>query len=318
MEKFYDVVIIGGGPAGLTAGLYASRGALKSLLIEGNASVSQITLTDIVENYPGFPDGIGGWELVEKFRKQALKFGLEMMTTNVKGIIKIEEKTAPLWQVSIEEGALISQALIIATGASWRKLNVPGEDTLIGRGVSYCATCDAPFYRNLEVAVVGGGDTAVQEAIFLTQFARRVHLIHRRNRLRAAGVLQQRLFQNDRINIIWETVVEEIKGKEGGVEELVIKHLPTGEVNNLKVDGVFIFVGLRPNTDLVKGIVDLTQEGAIIVDQEMRTSQVGIFACGDCTAKKLRQVVTACGDGALAAYSAQLFIEDLKGERYPR
>lgn len=316
-EIRYDVIIVGGGPAGLTAGLYAARAALKTLLIQSSSSVSQITLTDTVENYPGFPDGIGGYELTERFRKQALKFGLEEEMTDIREISRTRCEDLPAWQIVTDRQVFTTWALIIATGASWRKLNVPGEETFIGRGVSYCATCDAPLYRNQEVAVVGGGDTAVQEANFLTQFASRVHLIHRRHRLRAAGVLQHRIFQNDKVNIIWDTVVEEIRGTEG-VSEIILRHLPTGQVQGLKVNGVFIFVGLNPNTQLVRGIVDLTPEGAIIVDRDMKTSQMGVFACGDCIDKKLRQVVTACGEGALAAYSAQLYLEELKGEKYPR
>ncbi len=313
----YDVIIVGGGPAGLTAGLYCARANLKTLLVEGSTSVSQITLTDIVENYPGFPEGIGGYELTEKFRTQAIRFGLETTTSDVKGIRKAIIENQPAWEVETDSTQFSARATIIATGANWRKLNVPGEDTFIGRGVSYCATCDAPLYRNLEVAVVGGGDTAVQEANFLTQFASRVHLIHRRNRLRAAGILQQRVFNNPRVNIIWESVVEEIKGQEG-VEEISLRHLPTGKVQSLKVNGIFIFIGIRPNTDLVEGLVDLAPDGSIIVDREMKTSQRGMFACGDCIDKKLRQVVTACGDGAQAAYAAQLYVEELKGEAYPR
>ncbi len=205
--------------------------------------------------------------------------------------------------------------MIIATGAYWRKLGVPGEEAFAGRGVSYCATCDAPFYRNREVVVVGGGNTAVQEAIFLTRFAARVTIVHRRNRLRAAGILAQRALANPKIEMAWNSVTEEIGGHQG-VEWIRVKDVTTGTVREIPAAGVFIFVGLIPQTDLVKGLVERERDGAILVDREMRTSAPGIFACGDCVAKSLRQVVTACGDGATAAYAAQLYVEDLKGEAY--
>jgi len=317
MEETYEVLIVGGGPAGFTAGIYCSRANLKTLLLEGATSVSQITLTDIVENYPGFPEGIGGIELMEKFRLQATNFGLEISTADVKSITKAQIQNFPAWQVVTDKNTYLAFAVIIATGARWRRLNVPGEEAFIGRGVSYCATCDAPLFRNQEVVVVGGGDTAVQEALFLTQFARQVYLVHRRNRLRAAGILKNRALQNPRIKIIWDSVVEEIKGKEG-VEEVILRHLPTGALHTLSVSGIFVFIGLDPNTEWVKGLLPLSENGAIVVDREMKTSQTGIFACGDCTDKRLRQVVTACGDGATAAYSAQLYVEKLKGEGYPR
>ncbi len=206
-------------------------------------------------------------------------------------------------------------SVIVATGANWRKVGVPGEDAFIGKGVSYCATCDGPFYRNKEALVIGGGDTAIQEALFLTRFAQKVTVIHRRNRLRATKILQERAFANDKIGFIWDSVVEAITGKDF-VEGAKVKNLRTGELRNIPADGVFVFVGLTPNTGILRGITELDKNGYVIADGNMQTSEKGIFACGDCTNKLLRQVVTACGDGATAAFSAQLYVEALKGETY--
>jgi len=313
--KTYDVVIIGGGPAGYTAGLYAARAGLVALLVSGASTVSQITVTDLIENYPGIPEGINGFELMTRFQKQALQFGLEEIADDVQTLERQTAGGATSWIVRAGERAWITRAVIIATGAYWRKLGVPGEEAFAGRGVSYCATCDAPFYRNREVVVVGGGNTAVQEAIFLTRFAARVTIVHRRNRLRAAGILAQRALANPKIEMAWNSVTEEIGGHQG-VEWIRVKDVTTGTVREIPAAGVFIFVGLIPQTDLVKGLVERERDGAILVDREMRTSAPGIFACGDCVAKSLRQVVTACGDGATAAYAAQLYVEDLKGEAY--
>jgi thioredoxin reductase (NADPH) len=311
----YDIVIIGGGPAGYTAGLYAARAGLKTLLISGASTVSQITVTDLIENYPGIPAGINGFELVESFRKQALSFGLECISADVRTIESLQGGEKKAWRVRTEGGTYETLSLIMATGAYWRHLGVPGEEAFTGRGVSYCATCDGPFYRKREVAVVGGGNTAVQEAIFLTHFASKVTIIHRRNRLRAAGILQQRAFANPKIEMAWNAVVDEIGG-ESGVDWIRLKDVATGVTREIPVAGVFIFVGLIPQTDLVKDLAALAKDGAIIVDRDMKTSVPGIFACGDCIQKSLRQVITACGDGATAAYAAQLYVEDLKGEAY--
>lgn len=310
----YDVIIIGGGPAGYTAGIYVARANLKALLIEGATTISQITITDMIDNYPGMPEGISGFELVQLFRKQAEKFGLEINQTDATALARENFDAKEVWRITagVDYRAL---SIIVATGAHWQKLGVPGEDVFTGKGVSYCATCDGPFYRNGEVAVVGGGDTAVQEAIFLTRFAQKVTVIHRRNRLRAAKILQDRAFANSKIQFIWDSVVDEITGKEL-VNGVKIKDLKTGELKNFPVDGVFVFAGLTPNTQLFQGITDLDKNGYIIADRDMHTSAEGIFACGDCISKLLRQVVTACGDGATAAFSAQLYVLALKGESY--
>ncbi|OPY89811.1 MAG: Thioredoxin reductase [Syntrophus sp. PtaU1.Bin208] len=317
-ESVYDVIIVGGGPAGLTAGLYAARGGLKTLLMEGESSVSQITVTDLVENYPGFPEGINGYDLVERFKTQARQFGAMMQTDDVRAISAAQQDSGAVggWMVEGVRQSYKGLAVILATGANWRRLGVPGEEAFVGKGVSYCATCDGPFYREREVVVVGGGDTAVQEALFLTKFARKVTIIHRRDRLRATPVLQERAFTHERIGFAWDSVVEEIQGK-AFVEGVKIRNLKNPEMSRvIPADGAFVFVGLTPNTAFVRGLVDCDENGYILADSEMKTSAKGIFACGDCISKLLRQVVTACGDAATAAFSAQLHVEDLKGDSY--
>lgn len=313
-ENVHDVIIIGGGPGGLTAGLYASRASMKVMLMEGSATVSQITLTDQIENYPGLP-GVTGLELIDRFRRQALSFGLKVTTEQVASVRKERRGDVTLWTVTTEGGDYEALSVIVSTGADWRHLGAPGEERLIGRGVSFCATCDAPFYRNRHVAVVGGGDTAVQEAIYLTKFAESVSLIHRRDRLRATGILRERAVANEKISFVWDSVVEEILG-EDGVTGVRVRNLTTGETSELSVDGVFLFIGLLPNTKLFTGLVNCDEDGYIIVDSEMRSSEESLFACGDCTRKSLRQVVTACGDGAVAAHSAGLYVDNLKGQAY--
>ena len=315
-EQVYDTVIIGGGPAGLTAGIYAARAGLRALLIEGASTVSQITVTDQIENYPGMPEGIGGSELVELFKQQAARFGLETTTGDVEQIAEKRWNGIRGWEIAASSAAYQALAVIVATGAYWRRLGVPGEADFIGRGVSYCATCDGPLYRNREVVVVGGGDTAVQEAIFLTNFARKVTIVHRRDRLRATKILQKRALANSKIEFAWSSVVEEITGTEF-VEGVRIRDVKAPEEKRIiSAEGIFIFVGLLPNTGFLHGIADLDENGYIITTSEMETSAAGIFACGDCIGKRLRQVITACGNGATAAFSAQLHVEALKGESY--
>lgn len=315
-ENVLDILIIGGGPAGFTAGLYASRAGLKTLLIEGGSTMSQISYSEFVENYPGFPEGIGGFELVDRFRQQAVRFGTKTVTADVTSLGRKESPTLPVWEVAAGSVNHQTLVLIIASGTSWRKLGVPGEDTFVGRGISYCATCDAPFFRDKTVAVVGGGDRAVQEAIYLTGFARKVILIHRRDRLRAAAILRDRALANPRIDFAWNAVVEEIKGNDA-VTSVVIRDVQApAQKRELPVDGVFMLIGLDPNTDFLRGTVDLDKGGYILTDASMRTSAEGVFACGDCRNTPLRQVVTACGDGATAAVSAQHYIENIKGEAY--
>ncbi|OPY09059.1 MAG: Thioredoxin reductase [Syntrophaceae bacterium PtaB.Bin095] len=314
-EPVYDLVIVGGGPAGFTAGLYGARAGLKTLLMEGASTVSQITVTDLIENYPGIPEGINGFDLIERFKKQALQFGAEMVSGDAGTIVRTRWGGMEGWEVRAGGKSYGALAVIVATGAHWRRLGVSGEAAFIGKGVSFCATCDGPFYRDREVAVVGGGNTAVQEALFLTHFARKVTIIHRRDRLRATGILAQRAFDNPKIDFAWNSVVDEITGAEG-VQAVRVRDVKTSQTRMVPADGIFIFVGLIPNTDFVRGLVELDAGGHIVVDANMRTSAKGIFGCGDCTGKLLRQVITACGDGATAAYAAQIYVEDLKGESY--
>ncbi len=311
----YDVAIIGGGPAGLTAGIYAARANLRTLMVQGASTVSQITITDMIENYPGFPEGINGFDLVERLRKQAVQFGLETLSEDTSSLEPGRWGDHPAWRIIAGGKTIEALSVILATGASWRRLGVPGEEQFIGRGVSFCATCDGPFYRNREVVVVGGGNTAIQEALFLTHFAGKVTVVHRRDRLRATGILQDRAFANGKIAFAWNSVVREILGKET-VEAVRLRDIKTGEEREVPTEGVFLFVGLIPNTDLVHDLADREPDGAVRVDRAMRTSAPGIFACGDCTVTPLRQVITACGDGAVAANSAQLYVEDIKGTAY--
>jgi thioredoxin reductase (NADPH) len=288
----YDVVIIGGGPAGLTAGMYAARASLRVLAITGESTVSQVTVTDHIENYPGIPEGINGFDLAERFKAQALQFGLQTAAGDVTSVAKKRWGDRDGFEIAAGPMRYGALAVIVATGANWRRLAVPGEERFIGKGVSFCATCDGPFYRDREVAV-----------------------IHRRDRLRATAILQQRALANEKIAFAWNSVVESIDGLDL-VQWVRLKDLKTGATRELSVDGVFIFVGLTPNTDAFRELIALDRGGYISVDANMQTSVPGIFACGDCIAKRLRQVVTACGDGATAAFSAQLYVEELKGEAY--
>ncbi|MCX5849688.1 MAG: thioredoxin-disulfide reductase [Deltaproteobacteria bacterium] len=313
-EYDYDTIIIGGGPAGYTAGIYAARSGMKTLLVEGAATVSQITITDLIENYPGIPDGINGFDLMQLFKTQALKFGLEIITNDV-STIKINADVPAIWNVTVENKSYRVLSVIAATGAQWSKLGVPGEEEFTGKGVSYCATCDGPFYRNKDVVVVGGGDTAIQEALFLTHFARKVTVIHRRDRLRAAKILQKRAFAEKKIEFIWKAKLTEVSGNDF-VTGVKVADVQSGKISEISAEGVFIFVGRIPHTGIFRDILKLDEGGYIITDDNMRTSADGIFAAGDCRAKQFRQVVTAAGDGANAIYSAELYVDNLKGNTY--
>jgi len=303
----YDVVIIGAGPAGLTAALYAARSRLKLCVLEKGAPGGQIVVSDWIENYPGFPGGIAGSELMEKMIAQVKGFDVEITGKEVNSI----DVGGPVKRIKTDDGEITARAVIIASGASPRKLNVPGEEEFFGKGVSVCATCDAPFYRNRVVAAVGGGDTAVQESLYLSRFAEKIYLIHRRDALRATRILQERVFENDKIEIIWDSVLTAIKGGMFGVEKIELKNVKTGETRELPVHGCFIWIGTAPNTAFVHDAIKLDDNGFIITDAEMKTSVTGVFAAGDVRNTPLRQVSTAVGDGAIAATSASRYIESI-------
>jgi thioredoxin reductase (NADPH) len=307
-DSMYDLIIIGGGPAGLTAGIYAVRSGLETLILERSEISGQIALADIVENYPGF-SSISGLELMEKYRSHAQEAGVKTKITDVLSVRSEGEKKI----VSTDSGDLEAKAVIIATGANPKRLNVPGETELISKGVSYCALCDGPFFRNKTVVVVGGGNSAVTDALFLSKTARKVYLVHRRDRLRAAKVLQDRAFATSNIELILNAFVQEIVGSSGGVkkvEKIIYKDIKSGENRELVVDGVFIYVGIHPNTEIAN--VEKDGEGFIKTDSSLETSERGIYAAGDCRDTPIWQLVAAVRDGALAATAANEYIESLK------
>ena len=314
-NNVYDTVIIGGGPAGLTAGIYNSRARTKTILLQSTVLVPQIAITDSIENYPGYPEPINGFTLTDNMRKQAINFGLQIQSGQVTALVNIDYKETPGWQVTTEDNSFNSLAVIIASGARLRELGVPGEKKFQGRGVSYCATCDGALFRNKEIIVAGGGDTAIEEALFLTRFASKVTIIHRRDRLRATKILQERARANKKIAFALGSVVTAIKGT-NTVAAVNIRDVKTSQEKDLPCQGVFIFIGYLPNTDFARGIVDLDDKGYIKAGPEMTTSAQGIFAAGDCRQKRLRQVVTAAGDGATAAWAAQQYVDELKGIAY--
>ena len=304
-EETYDVVIIGGGPAGLTAGIYAGRAQLKTVIVEKGLPGGQIAQTDEVENYPGFPEGISGPELASRMVRQAEKFGARIVMDEVLGL----EKAEGGYLVRGYERNYRARAVIVATGANPRRLGVPGEDKFYGRGVSTCATCDGFFYRDKEVVVVGGGDAAVEEGIFLTKFARKVTLVHRRDELRANKVAQKRAFHNPKMHFLFSHVVTEILG-EDQVTGVRLKNLKTGEEYVYPTDGVFVFIGHEPNTAFLKGVVELRPDGYIAVRDEVFTSEPGIFAAGDVADPIYRQLTTSVGAGTRAAMMAERYLAE--------
>jgi thioredoxin reductase (NADPH) len=304
----YDVIIIGGGPAGLTAGLYNARARLNVLLLERLAPGGQVLTTDWVENYPGFPDGLSGFELMDRMKTQAEKFGLKIQSDEVTKLELSENRKTVL----TAGGSLETKAIILCCGATWKRLGVEGEDQLMGKGVSFCATCDGPFYRNQEVAVIGGGDTAVEEAIFLTRFVSKIYLVHRRDKLRATRVLQERAMSQEKIEFIWNSIPMKILG-EKGVEAIELRNVKTQAVVRKNVQGVFVFIGTLPNTGLVKGLIRLDENGFVATDDNMQTSVPGVFAAGDIRSKLFRQISTAVGEGAAASYAVEKYLESLAG-----
>jgi len=304
----YDLIIVGAGPAGLTAGLYGARGGLKTLVLERSMPGGQAAMTEMIENYPGYPQGIGGPELMMSFMEQAMRFGMEFKTEEVKGV----DFTQKGKQIETENGKYSAPAVIIATGSRPRLLEIPGEKEFTGRGVSYCATCDGAFFREKKVLVAGGGDSALEEAMFLTKYAREVVLVHRRDRLRAAKVLQERAEKNTKLRFLLDTVIENINGSVKGVEQVTLKNVKTGEAKTETTDGVFVFIGSIPNTAFLTGVLDITEGGYIKTGDLLMTSIPGVFAVGDVREKFLRQVSTAVGDGAEAAMAAERYISELE------
>lgn len=311
MENIYDLIIIGGGPAGLSAGLYSARAKMSTLVLEKESAGGQMAITNEIVNYPGSILEPTGSSLTDRMMEQAQEFGVdfkkdEVIKVDLEGDIKI---------ITGENAVYRARSIIIASGARPRALEVPGEKEFVGKGVSYCATCDADFFTGLEVFVVGGGDAAVQEAIHLTKFARKVSIIHRRDELRAAKTIQDRARKNPKIEFIWDSVVEEIKGS-GIINSIVLRNVKTNELKEYHADeedmtfGIFVFVGFLPQTDLYKDLIKLDDLGYIVTDENMKTNLPGVFAAGDCRQKSLRQVVTAVADGAIASTQAEIYIEE--------
>ncbi len=310
----HQIVIIGAGPAGLTAAIYAARANLAPIVITGTLFGGQLALTTEVENFPGFPDGILGPELMELMKRQAERFGAEVRLGEVTDVTL----TRYPFRLSLDGELLEAKSLIVATGASPRLLGVPGEHEFFGKGVSTCATCDGFFYRGKTVVVVGGGDSAVEEGTFLTRYASKVYIVHRRDRLRASQILQARAMKNEKISFIWDTVVDHIIGEEDkGVSAVHLRNVKTGAEEDLAVDGVFIAIGHVPNTKLFEGQLKLDEQGYIVTDTRMHTNIKGVFACGDCQDYIFRQAVTAAGTGCMAAIEAEKFLAEVEERAYP-
>jgi len=305
-----EVIIIGSGPAGFTAAIYASRANLKPLVIEGQEPGGQLTTTTEVDNFPGFPEGVTGPELMANMKKQAIRFGTDILTTHVKSL---DTSKRPFHVICENGDEFMAETIIISTGASAKYLGLPNEMELIGKGVSACATCDGFFYRDQIVHIVGGGDTAMEEATFLTKFAKKVYVVHRRDTLRASKPMQQRAFDNEKIEFVWDTAVEEIIADQGGVHSIKVKNLKTGEETIRETNGLFMGIGHNPNTGFLDGQLDLDEHGFInTVAGTPDTSIAGIFACGDVQDSYYRQAISAAGTGCMAAMRAERFMEDAK------
>ncbi|MFD1707439.1 thioredoxin-disulfide reductase [Siminovitchia sediminis] len=305
-EMIYDVIIAGAGPAGMTAAVYASRANMKTLLIEKGLPGGQMANTQDIENYPGFEKVLGP-DLSQMMFDHAQKFGAEYSRGEIVSI----QKDGLLKRVGLKDREYRAKSVIVATGAKHRELGVPGEKELAGFGVSYCAVCDGAFFSEQELVVIGGGDSAVEEALFLTRFASKVTIIHRRDRLRAQKIIQKRAFDNEKINFIWDHTVEEILG-DGMVSGVRIKHVKTGEKQVVPCGGVFIYIGMDPITECVKNLGITNENGYVLADEDMKTSVDGVFSAGDVNEKMLRQIITATGDGSIAAQSAQQYVENLE------
>ena len=307
-STYHDLVILGGGPAGLTAGLYAARSRLDVVLLEGKTCGGQLMTYETVENYPGFPEGIEAPDLVQRMVDQATRFGLKIVKDKALSIEIHTDK--PEKTVVLKDGVIRCKSIIVASGAHARKIDVEGEKRLTGKGVSYCATCDGAFFEDCIISVVGGGDQAVEEGLYLTKFGRQVNIIHRRNELRATKVIQEKAFNNPKIKFIWDTVVTGIHGEEL-VESVTLKNLKTGDVSQMATDSVFVFVGTLPSSEFLNNAVSLDKDGFIIVNKEMETNVPGIYAAGDVISKRLRQISSSVGEGAVAAFNAEKYLESL-------
>ncbi|VAX14823.1 Thioredoxin reductase [hydrothermal vent metagenome] len=305
----YDCVIIGGGPGGITAAIYAIRSGMKTVIVEKLGVGGQIAMSDIIENYPGFPS-ISGMELMKHFEEHAKSIDAEIKNADVTSI----ELNGDTKIVHTTTGDIEAKAVIVVTGAEPKKLGFKGEGAFTGRGISTCATCDGPFYRNKPIALIGGGDTAVKESIYLSKIASKVYHIHRRDRFRAESILRERINSKDNIEFLWNHTTEEALGNESGVTGIRVKSLETGETKEIEVDGIFVFVGITPNT----GFIDCEKDdqGFIVVNQNMETSIPGVYAAGDCRVTPLRQVVTAVGDSAIAAFKAEEYVSEMEGNSY--
>ncbi len=313
MSRIYDVIVLGAGPAGLTAGLYSGRARLSTLVIEKGQDGGQIAITNEIENYPGQVEGDSGPSLIARMTKQCEHFGVE----RVSDMIKEVELTGPVKKLIGVKGEYEAKCVIIATGAFPRPIGCKNEGKFVGKGISFCATCDASFFQDLEVYVVGGGDAAVEEAMYLTKFARKVTIIHRRDELRAAKSIQEKAFKNEKLHFMWNTVVDEVDGEDDILSKMIVKNTKTGELTTIEADeddglfGLFGFIGLLPKSDLFEGVIDM-DKGYIKTDDNMHTNVEGVYAAGDIRVKSLRQVVTAAADGAIAAMQAEKYIANLE------
>jgi len=308
-EKVFEVVIVGGGPAGLTAGMYAKRSELNAVVLERGLPGGQLLNTDLIDYYPGLPE-IDGRELAERMEKHARKFDLQIDTATVSGIKKLEDGD---FRITTDEGPVYrAPAVILTAGGTPNKLGVPGEEEYAGKGVSYCAICDGAFFKGETIAVAGGGDAAAEEAEFLTRYVEKLYIIHRRDALRAQKILQKRVFENPKIEMIWNTVIEEVVGEPMGMKGLRLKNIETGEESSLDATGLFVFIGFRPNTGLLEDHAEHDASGYLISDRDMRASIPGLFVAGDVRAQLTRQITTAVGDGTTAVIAAEKYLTDLK------
>ncbi len=313
MSNLENVIIIGSGPAGLTAALYTARANLNPLLITGNEIGGQVSITNEVENYPGFPDGTTGPELVQLMQKQAERFGTRI---EINEVIEVDFAQGSPFRIKTHSQEYQATSVIVCTGATPRRLGVPGEEAMIGKGVSFCATCDGFFFRGRDVVVVGGGDSALEEGIFLTRFANSVRVIHRRDQLRAGAILQRRARENQKISFVWDTVVEEIAGN-GAVQKVKLKNVKTGEQSELATDGVFVYIGHIPNSWLFKDQLEMDEAGYLITDKFMHTSVPGVFAAGEIQDSHFRQVATSVGQGCAAAIECEKWLAEQEDRAYP-